>query len=93
MPPPNLQNSPPPSISRRAERECRVPRTLTQPVVGKMASIAAGFFLRKTVGNVGNILTKSLPLVRRPFLLAISFRVKEKIKMGKVFNRVPCYIS
>jgi hypothetical protein len=30
---------------------------------GKMASIAAGFFLRKNAGNVGNLLTKTLPQV------------------------------
>jgi hypothetical protein len=30
---------------------------------GKMASIAAGLFLRKNAGNVGNLLTKTLPQV------------------------------
>jgi hypothetical protein len=37
---------------------------------GKMASIAAGFFLRKNAGNFGNLLTKTLPQVLKYFITA-----------------------
>ncbi len=43
-----------------------MPRTAhihSQASWGKMASIAAGLFLRKNAGNVGNLLTKTLPQV------------------------------